>query len=166
MAVNVTIIIVVVLLIVLVATFFLASKKENYKMTTIIPNAVSYPTFPATLDPRFDMTVNSGIVKYATNDDALRATPSQSAVYTTEEMIKLGGCAAAKLIPEDATGGYYSTTNTILNSALKFRSQADKDAMASANAQLGRGVTYDASVKLYTDRRQCRKCICAAHNKS
>lgn len=147
MAVNVTIIIVVVLLIVLVATFFLASKKENYKMTTIIPNAVSYPTFPATLDPRFDMTANSGIVKYATTDDAMRAVPSESAVYTTEEMIKLGGCAVAKLIPEDATGGYYSSTNAALNSALKFRSKDDKNAIASANAQFGRGVSYNASVK-------------------
>lgn len=147
MAVNVTIIIVVVLLVILVATFFLASKKENYKLTTIIPNNVSYPTFPATLDPRFDMTVNSGIVKYATTDDAMRATPAESAVYTTEEMIKLGGCAVSKLIPNDATSGYYSSTNAILNNALKFRSKSDPNAIASANAQLGRGVNYDASVK-------------------
>lgn len=123
------------------------NKKENYIVTTDTRDGVvSFPKFIAKVDPRSASSVNSGIVRNADNRLGFQAAPQDSANYSVDNFIDLGGCAKLKELPPYPRGGY--DNNDLLSVRKAFAESTSKEArdeMKDANAKLARFATYQAS---------------------
>jgi len=123
------------------------NKKENYIVTgDTRQGIISFPSFTAKIDPRSAASVNSGIVRNASNDLAFQAAPQDSANYSVSNMIDLGGCAKLKDLPSYPRGGY--DNNDLISVRQAFAESTSKDArdeIKEVNAKLARFATYQAS---------------------
>lgn len=123
------------------------NKKENYIVTTNTNTGfVSFPGFPATLDPRSNPAVNAGIVRKADNRLALQPAPQDSANYSVDNFIDLGGCAKLKELPPYPRGGYDNNDLLAVRKAFaESTSQEARTEMKQADAKLARFASYQAS---------------------